>query len=86
MKYWTEAWINSDAIKFKDLYAEDAIIIPPTKKPIVGNQNILEFMRGGFGKVKLVFQREQFVIDSQLAFEYGSFLDLDIHSNEETGR
>lgn len=85
MKNWTDAWVNSDAIKFKNLYTVDAIIIPPTKKPVIGNQNMLEFMKGGFGKVKVVFQREKFVLRSNLAFEYGSFIDLNIHSNKETG-
>ncbi|MCX6317642.1 MAG: nuclear transport factor 2 family protein [Bacteroidetes bacterium] len=77
MQVWTNAWHTADADTFKQLYAELALIFPPGKKTVQGNTNILDFMKGGLGKVDVLFEREQLIISENLAFEYGRFRDME---------
>lgn len=67
MQIWTESWRNSDSEKFKNIYADDALIFPPDKSVVRGNQNILNFMKGGLGKVDVFFETEELMISETLA-------------------
>ncbi|WP_162143850.1 YybH family protein [Chryseobacterium daeguense] len=86
MKIWTETWHNADPEKFKKIYSENGLIFPPNKPTIRGNTNILEFMRGGLGKVDVIFEPDGLTNDENLAFEYGIFKDVDILSQKVIGQ
>lgn len=85
MNNWTSAWRNADAEVFKNLYSENALIFPPNKPTIQGNENILDFMKGGLGKVDVIFQPKEQIINDEMAFEYGDFSDQEINSNKILG-
>ncbi len=86
MAVWMQAWHNADAKKFKQVYSNDALIFPPNKSPVQGNDNILEFMKNGLGKVDVLFQVEKLIVNENLAFEFGTFKDRDISSKKITGK
>lgn len=77
MKTWTDAWHNADTASFKQVYSKNAIIFPPNKPAIQGNENILAFMKGGLGKVDVVFHAESLLVSGNLAFETGTFKDVE---------
>jgi ketosteroid isomerase-like protein len=85
MQIWTESWRNSDSEKFKNIYADDALIFPPDKSVVRGNQNILNFMKGGLGKVDVFFETEELMISETLAFEYGTFKDAELSDGKVLG-
>lgn len=76
MQVWTEAWQQSDSLAFQNIYAENALIFPPNKASVMGVKNILDFMKGGMGKVQVVFIANPLIMSEQLAFEYGIFKDV----------
>ena len=41
------------------------------RKPVRGNNSILHFMKGGLGKVDVIFEPEDLRVDNMLAFESG---------------
>ncbi|MEO1033779.1 MAG: nuclear transport factor 2 family protein [Bacteroidota bacterium] len=86
MQVWTDAWHNADAETFKSIYAENALIFPPNKPTVQGNSNILEFMKGGLGKVDVVFEAEELIIDGKLSFEYGIFKDVRLSDGKLIGQ
>lgn len=77
MKTWTEKWHKADPEKFKNIYSDNALIFPPNKPVVRGNENILDFMKGGLGKVDVLFEPEKLMISETLAFEYGVFKDVE---------
>lgn len=85
MQIWTDAWHNADAEKFKNVYSKNALIFPPNKPTIQGNENILEFMKGGLGKVDVIFEAENLTISENLAFEYGIFKDVELSNQKVIG-
>ncbi|MFK7032400.1 nuclear transport factor 2 family protein [Flavobacterium oreochromis] len=85
MQVWTDAWHNADAEVFKNVYSTNALIFPPNKPTIQGNDNILDFMKGGLGKVDVVFEAKNLIISENLAFEFGLFKDVELVSQKVTG-
>lgn len=77
MRIWTDAWRKADTKTFKTIYANQALIFPPKKPMVKGNESILEFMRGGMSKMDVVFEEESLTIGISLAFEVGIFKDLE---------
>ncbi len=77
MKTWTDAWHHAHPETFKLVYSKNAIIFPPNKPAVQGNDNILTFMRGGLGKVNVVFQAESLMVSGNLAVEIGKFKDVE---------
>ncbi len=85
MQKWTDAWHSADSVAFKSIYTENALIFPPNKKTVQGNQNILEFMKGGLGKVDVYFEPDNLLINENLAFESGIFKDVEFKSDKILG-
>ncbi len=85
MQVWTDAWHSAHAETFKNVYSEDALIFPPSKPGIQGNISILEFMKGGLGKVDVIFEVENKVISGNLAFESGFFKDIEFSGKKIIG-
>lgn len=85
MQIWTENWRKADPENFKKIYAENALIFPPNKPVVQGNTNILDFMKGGLGKVAVLFEPESMIISENLAFEYGIFKDVDLYDEKVLG-
>lgn len=85
MQVWTNAWHNANAETFKNVYAKDALIFTANKPTIQGNENILEFMKGGLGKVDVFFEAEKLVVNESLAFEFGVFKDVNFSSHKVIG-
>lgn len=86
MQIWTDAWHSAQPDTFQNVYAADAIIFPPHKPPVSGNGTILAFMRGGLGKVDVVFEPLHQTIGETLSFEHGIFKDLKRGSSELIGQ
>ncbi|MDN4011676.1 NAD(P)-binding domain-containing protein [Chryseobacterium gambrini] len=85
MQIWTESWRKADSENFKNIYANNALIFPPNKPVIQGNANILDFMKGGLGKVAVIFEPESMIISENLAFEYGIFKDVNLSDEKVLG-
>jgi ketosteroid isomerase-like protein len=85
MQVWTDAWHSADAESFKNVYAKNALIFPPNKPTVQGNEKILEFMKGGLGKVDVVFEKQNLIISENLAFEFGVFKDIELASPKVLG-
>jgi ketosteroid isomerase-like protein len=85
LKIWTDAWLNADAAQFKSIYSKEALVFPPNKPNIQGNEAILDFMKGGFGKVEVLFIAKEVQISGNLAFEYGVFQDKELETHIITG-
>jgi ketosteroid isomerase-like protein len=85
MQIWTDAWRNADAGNFKNVYSKNALIFPPGKPTIQGSENILDFMKGGLGKVDVVFEVDDLIVSGNLAFEYGIFKDVDLATQQVIG-
>jgi ketosteroid isomerase-like protein len=83
MKIWTDAWHNADTVAFKKVYSANALIFPPNKPTVQGNDNILGFMKGGLGKVDVIFEAQNLFISDKLAFEFGIFKDVELTSLKE---
>lgn len=86
MKIWTESWRKADSENFKNIYANNALIFPPNKPIVQGNTNILDFMKGGLGKVAVIFEPEELMISETLAFEYGIFKDAELSDGKVLGK
>ena len=86
MQLWTNAWHEADSEAFKKMYSKDALIFPPNKPSIKGNENILEFMKGGLGKVDVIFDPENLILNENLAFEYGIFKDIKLSNHQVLGK
>ncbi|MEL6975473.1 MAG: nuclear transport factor 2 family protein [Bacteroidota bacterium] len=86
MQVWTEAWHQADSTKLKSIYAEAAYIFPPNKPSVHGNAKILDFMRGGLGKVDVFFEPNQRYIQEELAFEVGVFKDVALGGQKIVGK
>lgn len=86
MQIWTERWRKADSENFKNIYANNALIFPPNKPIVQGNANILDFMKGGLGKVAVIFEPESIIISENLAFEYGIFKDADLSEGKVLGK
>ena len=65
--------------------AANALIFPPNKPTIQGNSTILEFMKGGLGKVDVIFEAEKLIVRENLAFEYGIFKDVELQTQKVLG-
>jgi ketosteroid isomerase-like protein len=85
MQIWSDAWHNSDIKNFKNIYSENALIFPPNKATIQGNEKILEFMKGGFGKVDVTFIPNEVIINPEIIFEQGIFQDKEWGTSTVTG-
>ena len=68
-----------------NLYSENALIIPPKKAAVQGNQHILSFMKGGMGKMEVYFEPDSLQVDQYLGFEKGTFKDVAPDSGELIG-
>ncbi|MEL7123171.1 MAG: hypothetical protein AAFO07_27225, partial [Bacteroidota bacterium] len=77
MQIWTDAWHQVQPNIFKDIYAKNAFIFPPNRPAVQGNENILDFMKGGMGKVDVLFETNHLTISENLAFEFGVFKDVE---------
>jgi ketosteroid isomerase-like protein len=85
MQIWTDAWHKANAEAFKNAYSNNASIFPPNKPTLQGNDNILDFMKGGLGKVDVIFKAENSIISENLAFEFGVFKDIELVSQKVIG-
>jgi len=85
MQDWTDAWHNADAEGFKNIYAKTALVFPPNKPTVEGNDNILAFMKGGLGKLDVFFESESLIVSDRLAFEFGVFKDVDLTGEKVLG-
>lgn len=85
MQVWTNAWHNADKEIFKSVYSSNALIFPPSKPTIQGNNKILEFMQGGLGKIDVIFEAEKLFVSENLAFEFGVFKDVELNSKKVIG-
>lgn len=85
MQVWTNAWHKSDAEAFKNVYATNGLIFPPNKPTVQGNQNILDFMKGGLGKVDVFFEADSLITSENLAFEFGIFKDVELTTQKVIG-
>lgn len=85
MQIWTEAWHSANPDALKGIYSEKALIFPPNKPTVQGNENILEMMKSGLGKVDVFFEPENLIIHPDLAFEYGIFKDLQLSDHKILG-
>ena len=86
MQVWTNAWHNANKLIFKNLYANNALIFPPNKETVLGNETILKFMEGGMDKVDVFFEREQLILKDNMAFEYGTFKDITLNTKTILGQ
>lgn len=86
MKTWTENWHKADSESFKNIYANSALIFPPNKPAVQGNDKILDFMKDGLGKVDVIFEPEELMISETLAFEYGIFTDVELSDGKVLGK
>ncbi len=82
MEKWTKAWHDSDTKTLVNLYAENASVFPPNKETITGNQKIVEYFKGGFGKVDVYFQLEIQKVTDSVAYEFGEFRDVNWGTQE----
>jgi ketosteroid isomerase-like protein len=82
MKVWTEAWHKADTVLLKNVYSDNALIFPPNKPTVQGNNNILDFMKGGLGKVDVIFEAQNLIVSENLAFEFGVFKDVELSSQK----
>ena len=62
------------------------LIFPPNKPAVQNNANILDFMKGGLGKVDVIFEAESLITNENLAFEYGIFKDVELKTNKILGK
>lgn len=85
MQIWTDVWHKADADTFKNIYSKNALIFPPNKPTIQGHDNILEFMKGGLGKVDVIFEAESLIVSENLAFEFGVFKDVELSGQKVIG-
>ena len=85
MQIWTDAWHNANAEAFKNVYSKNALIFPPNKPTIQGHENILDFVKGGLGKVDVIFEAESLFVCKNLAFEFGVFKDIELSSKKVIG-
>lgn len=85
MQVWTGAWKKADPEVFKNVYAENGLIFPPNKPVVIGNNNILDFMKGGLGKIDVFFEADSLEMSENLAFEYGVFKDVEQESGKLMG-
>ncbi len=76
MKSWTNAWHLSDSVALTDLYATNASVFPPKRPTIVGNLEIINYFKGGLGKVDVHFDPFFLEVAGNLAFELGEFRDV----------
>ncbi len=86
MQVWTDAWHEGHADRFKNIYTKSALIFPPNKPSVQGNENILEFMSGGLGKVDVFFEPDSLITSEHLAFEYGVFKDIELSGDKILGQ
>ena len=86
MQSWTDAWMKAEATSFKAVYAKNAILFPPKKPTVHGNDNVLEFMKGGLGKVAVLFEPTTLVMSEKLAYEQGVFKDVDLLTKKTLGQ
>lgn len=61
------------------------MIFPPNKSTVQGNIAILDFMKGGMGKVDVLFEPDNLIVGEKLAFENGTFKDITTDTNELVG-
>lgn len=85
MQIWTDTWRKADAERFKNIYSKTALIFPPNKETVQGNENILDFMKGGLGKVDVIFEAEDLCISENLAFEFVVFKDVELSGEKVIG-
>ncbi len=88
MQEWTRAWSYKEADAFKELYDIQALIFPPNRPAVQGNENILVYMHKGMGKTNVLFEPEEVHEAHQIIFEQGIFKDVAPTSGEviATGR
>ena len=75
---WNEAWANGDAAAINNLYADDALILPPGAEPISGKDATLQLWTdfiaeapgGGITSVEAV-------AFGDLGYEYGTYVSED---------
>ncbi|MEO1054086.1 MAG: nuclear transport factor 2 family protein [Bacteroidota bacterium] len=84
MKAWTNAWHNSDAQALTALYAANASVFPPKKQTLIGNETIVNYFKGGFGKVDIYFEPTLLEVDENMAYEFGEFKDVKWGTKELT--
>jgi len=85
MMAWTLAWRAAEPENFRKVYSDDALIFPPNKPTIQGNDKILEFMKGGPGKVDVIFIPNAQQVSDTFAFESGVFQDVELASQKISG-
>lgn len=84
MQAWTDAWHNSDAQALTDLYAKNASVFPPKKQTLIGNETIVNYFKGGFGKVDVYFEPDFIEVGDKVAYEFGEFRDVKWGTQELT--
>ena len=86
MQAWTDAWHHANPDALKRIYATAAVLFPPNKPMVSGNDAIIAFMQGGLGKLDVFFTPESQIVASHLAFEYGTFKDVELDTQIVVGQ
>ena len=86
MQVWTDTWHHGNRVGFKNIYSKNALIFPPKSVAVQGNEDILEFMSGGIGKVDVFFESDGLIFCENLAFESGVFKDMELSGNTILGK
>lgn len=77
MQVWTAAWHNSEVQTLTELYAVNAAVFPPKKPTLIGNETIVNYFKGGFGKVDVYFEPNMLEVGERFAYEFGEFRDVE---------
>lgn len=85
MRTWTDVWHKANQESFKNLYSENAVIFPPHKPSLKGQEAIFNLMQGGLGKVDVIFEPENVFVDHTMAFEHGIFRDVELTTEKTLG-
>ena len=76
MQEWTDAWHDSNVQALLDLYAKNANVFPPNRPTLTGNGVIVDYFKGGFGKVDVYFDPHYRKFDGIMGYEFGEFRDV----------
>ncbi|MEM7799214.1 MAG: nuclear transport factor 2 family protein [Chloroflexota bacterium] len=82
MDKWEAAWLAKNVDQLKNLYADNAVVIPPNQVGYRGPEEIINFFGGGVGTIKVTFNAEETIISDTLAYEFGTVKDYTLDSGE----
>jgi len=77
MAAWERAWADGDAAAVAACYADDALLMHPTKAAVFSRAEIERFLAGGVGRLHVGFTPSAVVGRDSPRLEYGRFADRD---------